>query len=250
MSADDLFNAIRDSVKSMPKPAVLLSGGLDSTILLHHLKEKTKEPIHTYTIGLEENDFEWGTLVAEHYGSIHRNIEVTDILPTFAKLQAHLDRPRWNLWPYWGYHAAWEDRRETVYIGEGMDEHFGGYWYKPEKTYQEYWAGVLGWSIPTHTQIAYLFGLYLEIPFLKLDVRHTRPFWDEKYKDKTPLRQIYKGIVPDFIIDRKKNPGRIDFCQIWDSEVAPHIPGPKPENRQESYALINKYVMEKWLETH
>jgi len=249
MNGEELLQELRDAVKPKPRPAVLLSGGLDSTILLHHLKEKTKEKIHTYTIGLEDDDFEYGTLVAEHYNTTHKNVEIKDILPTFAKLQAHLDRPRWNLWPYWGYHAAWEDGRNTVYIGEGMDEHFGGYWYKPDQTYQEYWASVLAWSIPTHTQIAYLFGLSLETPFRRLDITQTRPFWDEKHQDKTLLRHIYNGILPDFVIERKKNPGRIDFCQIWEEEVAPHIPSPKPQNRIESYDIITKWTMKKWLET-
>ena len=117
MNGDELLQEIRASVKARPKPAILLSGGFDSALLLHHLKEKTREEIYTYTIGLEEDDFENGTIVAEHYGTTHRNVEISDIIPTFTKLQAHLDRPRWNLWPYWGYEAAWEDGRETVYIG-------------------------------------------------------------------------------------------------------------------------------------
>jgi len=50
----DLDDQLREVVKMLkgrvyilPKPAVYISGGLDSTILLHHLKEKTKKEIYT-----------------------------------------------------------------------------------------------------------------------------------------------------------------------------------------------------------
>lgn len=248
MNGDLILQELRNSVKPKPKPAILLSGGLDSTILLHHLKEKTNEEIYTYTIDLVDGDIERGTLIAEHYGTIHKNLGLEEIFSTFSKLQENLDRPRWNLWPYWGYKAAWEDDRETVYIGEGLDEHFGGYWYKPEKTYQEYWGSILEWSVPTHIQMAELFGIRLEIPFLLLDVRLTLPFWDEKNQDKQLLRHIYRSIIPDFVIDRKKNPGRVNFRKIWNTEVAPHIPGPMPETRIEAYKKINKWIIERWLE--
>ena len=250
-NGEDLLHAIGDSVVPYPKPAVFISGGLDSTILLHHLQGKTDEEIFTYSTGCpEENEFIYATKVAEHYGTIHKNVEIHDILPTFAELQKHLDRPRFNLWPYWCYEAALEDGRKTVYIGEGMDEHFGGYWYKPETSYQEYWAGVLEWSIPTHTQLAHLFNIKLQIPFLRLDVRQTMPYWDGEHRDKTHLRNLYKNIIPDFVVERKKNPGRLNFCKIWDREIAPHIPVSKPETRLESYKIINKWVIEKWLESH
>ena len=47
MNGEELLQKLRNAVKPKPKPAILLSGGLDSTILLHHLTEKSKEPIHT-----------------------------------------------------------------------------------------------------------------------------------------------------------------------------------------------------------
>ncbi len=227
---------------------VLLSGGFDSTLLLHLLTQKSDETIHTYTIGLNEEDFETGTRVAEHYGSAHTNVEITNLLPTFAKLQTHLDRPRWNLWPYWGYKAAKEDDCDAVFIGEGMDEHFGGYWYKPEVTYQEYWSGVLMWSLPTHLQIADLFSLKLETPFIRLDVRFTLPFWDWEHRNKNHLRKAYADILPDFVLEKKKSPGRIDFLRIWDDEISQHIPGPPPETMEEAYKLLNKWTIERWLE--
>ena len=44
-NGEDLLHAIGDSVVPYPKPAVFISGGLDSTILLHHLLEKSDEEV-------------------------------------------------------------------------------------------------------------------------------------------------------------------------------------------------------------
>lgn len=248
---NNLIDLIRDSVEPRPHPAILISGGLDSTILLHHLKEKTEKPIFTYTMGIAElNEFQQAEKVAKHYGTVHRNILVKDILPTLAKLQQFMDRPRWNLWPYWCYREAEIDGCQNAYIAEGMDEHFGGYWYKPEASYQEYWGGVLEWSLPTHRKLAGICGLNLLTPFIKLNIRETLPLWDGVLHDKTYLRELYKGILSDFVIERRKNPGRIDFLKIWDIEVQPHLKIEMPDNMARAYYLVNKWVTEKWSELH
>jgi len=252
-TSEELYKLIRDSVVPHPHPAVLISGGLDSTILLHHLIEKTDEPINTYTVRLHGNDeCDAAREVAEHYGTQHKTVEITNMLPTFAKLQQYFDKPRWNLWPYWAYLVAWEDKRQNIYIAEGLDEHFGGYWYKPHQTYQEYWAGILTYSVPTHRKLAELLELDLHTPFLRLPVSMTLGFWDGKHHNKSILREIYAAYcnLPECALRRKKNPGRLDFCRIWNEHCAPHIPGPVPETRAESYRVIEKWVQDKWQKAH
>lgn len=253
MNAEELVGYMREAIKPYPRPAVLISGGLDSCIVLHHLREKTEEKIHTYHIQLPgEDEDRLAERIAEHYETIHRSVKISNFISILKKLQKHLDRPRWNIWPYWGYKAAEENGCENVYIGEGLDEHFGGYWYKPKVSYQEYWSSTLEWSIPTHRQIAELLSLNLHIPYLTLNIEYTKPFWDGEHGDKKILRSIYSAYtsLPSFVLEQKKNPGRIDFLKLWDVEISPYIDCPPPETRLDSYRIINTFTMKEWLKTH
>ena len=56
---EEIVELINKAVIPYPKPAVFISGGLDSTIVLHHLSQKnTEEQIHTFTAYWEHKDDE------------------------------------------------------------------------------------------------------------------------------------------------------------------------------------------------
>ena len=248
----EIYTLIENSVNASDKPAILLSGGLDSTILLHHLISKTNEKIYTYTMFQEnveesEEDKYYSEKIAKYYNTVHKSIKISNFLDVLHELLPLMDRPRWNIWPYWCYKEASKDKKVNIYIGEGFDEHFGGYWYKTPQTYQEYWSGVIEWSIPIHKIFCKKFGMNLETPFLTLPVEKTIAYWDPK-NEKTYLREIYKGEIPEFTRIRRKNPGRLDFISMWDKEFKPYIHKEKPKTREESYSIINRYATEKWLE--
>ena len=245
----DLLVMIDKAVKPYPNPAVFLSGGLDSTIVLHHLAHQTKEPIHTYTAYWNHNKDEtkYAKAVAEHYDTIHHNVEIKHIFKQFQKLLPKLDKPRINLWTSLLFEAAVKDGCETIYIGEGSDEHFDGYWYKPPVTPQESWHGLLEYSLPTYRQLAEIYGVRLETPLVYLDLRITLPYRDIKNHDKTFLRLIYQDQLPKTVINRRKQPGRVPWLDLWEQEAAPYILGEKPSTRPEAHQLINKWAYKEWL---
>lgn len=247
--AEDLVDYIRESVKVYSKPGVFISGGLDSTILLHHLREKYEGEIYTYTayFDTEEDELDYAEQVAAHYTTNHNIIEIRALFKKFKKILPHLDKPRINLWPSFLYEQAVRDDCESVYIGEGMDEHFGGYHYKLPISYQEYWNNLLEYSLPLHQILSHFYGVVLQAPFVYLDVRITLPYYDSKYRDKRLLKQIYKGIIPDYVLERRKQPGRVPWLKLWAQEAMPYINLPCPDSRAEAHRLINRWAMRYWL---
>jgi len=252
----DLVSLIRGYVQPSECMAVFISGGLDSTIVLHHLTEKSTEKIHTYTVGFQECN-EWGDAlrVSKHYGTLHTEIEPCDILRKFSELQAILDRPRFNLWPVYAYEAAAKDGCQNIYIGEGLDEHFGGYWYKSVTTPQELWSGVLEWSLPTHRQLAKRSGLTLHHPLISLPLKSTIRHWRDPHRgsmDKVMLRRAYRGVLPDFVVGKRKNPGRINWenPELWNRLIKPVLGLEAPETHEEANRLVNVYLTRKWVEYH
>jgi len=246
-----IVKIIDEVITPFPKPAIYLSGGIDSTILLHHLSMKTDEPIHSYTFAFfkDENEFEEAETVAEYYGTIHHEVVIDNFTGRFPEILRHLSRPRFNVQTYWLAEQAQRDGRRTCYIGEGLDEHFGGYWYKPHLNYLESWVDHFQYIRPAHKEIHDIFGLNCEIPFTYLDFRKTLPYWDPS-REKLHLKKAYSGILPDFVVQRRKNPGRPHYRKLWDRELSKIYSEMEPKSDEEIRRLLNKYATAIWLGVH
>lgn len=248
-----LVKAISEAVKVYPVPCVNISGGIDSTIILHHLREKVQGPIYTYTVGFTEQDteFEEARRVATHYDTHHTEVLIRDMLPQFKEILREFNHPRFNLWPWWLASAACCDGRLVCYIGEGGDEHFGGYWYKPRKSYLEHWSGFFNYVYPTYKTIYDFWGIRLICPMhpANLDWRVTYPYYDSN-QEKAKLREAYKDILPDFVINRRKQNGRFDYFVMWEREIKPYFPDATPTTEEEIRQLLNVWVTREWSKVH
>ena len=245
-----LVELIGNAVQAYPKPCVNISGGIDSTIILHHLTEKTDEPIHTYTIGFpnQESEFEPARKVADHYNTRHYEILIENMLKEYSEILGQFTHPRFNLWPYWAAEQAHRDGRESCYIGEGGDEHFGGYWYKPQQPYVAHWTNFFTYVYSTYKTIYDHFDLRLVAPFHpdNLDWTLTYPYYDSQ-KQKRFLRQAYKNVLPDFVVERKKLNGRFSYWVMWEKELKQYFPNSKPQSEDDVRWLLNKWVTREWL---
>ena len=248
----NIVGMLRGAVSASPCPAVLISGGLDSTILLHHLTELTGEKIHTYTVGLpEDNEFAEARRVAQHYGTTHTELTAGNIAAEFAKVIPLLDRPRFNLWPLYAYIAAQRDGCQNIYIAEGLDEHFGGYENKPPATPQELWAGVIEWSLTTHRQLAAMHGMKLHTPFIRLPLKETIRYWRDPHTcgvAKAELKKAYRGVIPKFVLERHKVGGRFNWENpvVWRREFS--FLGEVPESHEEANRRVNVWATGRWLD--
>jgi asparagine synthase (glutamine-hydrolysing) len=149
MSAQDWNDAIHDSLMQAVKKrltiadvpvGVLLSGGLDSSLLVALLAEAGQSDIRTYSIGFEDqpeekgNEFEFSDPVAERYSSEHQkflipNAEVLTRLPEAVEAMAE---PMFGQDAVAFYLLSEQVSRsvKVVQSGQGADEVFAGYfWY-------------------------------------------------------------------------------------------------------------------------
>jgi len=228
-------------------PAVYISGGLDSTIILHHLRQKTEEKIYTYTFGFPDDDeFDYARKVADYYETNHTEILIREFLPRFPEILKHFERPRWNIWIYWLAEQAQKDARKTCYTGEGCDEHFGGYYYKPKKSYLEKWVDHFVYVLPTYNTVHTLFGLTLEQPFTRLDWTKSYLYFDHENM-KTHLRKAYRNLLPKFVVERQKQRGGPDYWKLWKRELRTFFPGIIPNTEEEIRNLLNLYATKTWL---
>jgi hypothetical protein len=250
---NSLVETIRSVVKPSAKPCVNISGGIDSAIVLHHLSEKSKEPITTYTVGFDGQDteFEDALQLAKHYGTNHKEIHITKLLDTYPEILAFFPRPQFNLWPYWAAKQAKEDGCLNCYIGEGGDEHFGGYWYKSQVSYPEQWAHLFSFVDTAYQTIYDHFNINLHAPLHPKNLRFTvtYPYYDHD-QEKRHVRDAYRGILPDFVLEKRKLNGRKDYWVLWQQELKQKFPNQKPRSEEDIQYLLNLFVTKEWLKTH
>lgn len=214
---NEIVEMIDDAVVLYDLPAVFLSGGIDSAIILHHLRQKAVGVIRTYTaiFGIEPDEGEQAAMLAEKYETVHTEVKIDGFLEVLVKSQMAFERARYNVWPWFLFEAAKEDGCKNVYIGEGGDEQFGGY---SDRDYLHGWAGQLEWVRPTFNQIAAHFDMDLHVPLADLDPGEMGKYYIPSFK--RALRTSYTGLLPDEIIFQAgQPPAMIQYEIFWKKEM-------------------------------
>ncbi|MBO1923623.1 N-acetylglutaminylglutamine amidotransferase [Thiomicrorhabdus sp. 6S3-12] len=120
---------------------VLLSGGLDSSLLVAMLAEAGVENIKTYSIGFEDapeekgNEFEFSDMVAERYKTDHKKFHIPNetVLPRLHEAVESMAEPMVGQDAVAFYLLSEQVSKEVkvVLSGQGADEVFGGYFWYP-----------------------------------------------------------------------------------------------------------------------
>lgn len=119
---------------------VLLSGGLDSSLLVALLAEQGQSDLTTFSVGFESvgdvegDEFRYSDLVARHFGTQHHRIRVPAerMLDALPGVVAAMSEPMMSHDAVGFYLMSQEVSKhvKVVQSGQGADEVFGGYhWY-------------------------------------------------------------------------------------------------------------------------
>jgi asparagine synthase (glutamine-hydrolysing) len=128
-----LKKSIKLRLESDAPVGALLSGGLDSSIMVAMLSKMTDEPVKTFTTGFghELDEYREAKIVADHCNTDHTEIELS-----YKKLTNSLPDILWHMeFPFGrpsilsNFLVAEEVKKfvTVAYTGEGSDELFGGY---------------------------------------------------------------------------------------------------------------------------
>ncbi len=114
-----------------------LSGGIDSTMIVHYMTQAATGPVRTYSIGYDEstggafyNELAFARHIATTYGTEHRELVVRpEIVGLLPRLIWHMDEPTGDsaliTTSLVSEHAAREVK--VILSGVGGDELWGGY---------------------------------------------------------------------------------------------------------------------------
>ena len=137
-----LRESVRRRLTADVPVGVLLSGGIDSSLVVGLLSELGQADITTFSIGFDAvdgekgNEFEYSDRVAAHFGTRHHRIECKDrdVLTTIDECIAAMSEPMvsHDCIGFYLLSRSVAEHVKVVQSGQGADEIFGGYhWYPP-----------------------------------------------------------------------------------------------------------------------
>lgn len=143
---DRLLASLREAVSIRQRAArdvgVLLSGGVDSSLLVGLLAEAGVKDLLTFSIGFQDaggergDEFEYSDLITRHYGTRHHQLRIGEheIIEQLPAAFRAMSEPMVSHDCIAFYLLSREVSRhcKVVQSGQGADELFGGYhWYPP-----------------------------------------------------------------------------------------------------------------------
>lgn len=127
--------AVSEQLVSDVPVCVWLSGGLDSSTILHYAAEAHSRPLQTFSITFRGRTFDESRHIermASRYGTRHSNFDLNpevDLREAIEQLPYYSDEPSADAGalPTWFLARMTRPHATVVLTGEGSDEIFGGY---------------------------------------------------------------------------------------------------------------------------
>jgi asparagine synthase (glutamine-hydrolysing) len=133
---DDLLNkSVREHLISDVPLGIWLSGGMDSTTILHYASKATSSQLRTFSISFRGRSFDETKIIhraVEQYGSDHQELDLNpelDLSSAIEEFAYYSDEPSADAGslPVWFLSKLSKSKTTVVLSGEGADELFGGY---------------------------------------------------------------------------------------------------------------------------
>ncbi|MGL1833934.1 N-acetylglutaminylglutamine amidotransferase [Rhodocyclaceae bacterium SMB388] len=137
---DGLRAAVKRRLVADVPVGALLSGGVDSSLIVGLMAEAGVSELRTYNVGFEDvgdekgNEFEYADIVAQRFSTIHERIFVpeSDLLARLPEAVEAMSEPMvsHDCIGFYLLSEAVSRHSKVVQSGQGADEVFGGYhWY-------------------------------------------------------------------------------------------------------------------------
>lgn len=130
-----LANAVRVRLMSDVPLGALLSGGIDSSVVVGLMSQAMEHPVETFSVGFKEeelNELAYARMVSDHFNTCHHEYMVTSCTPELLqRIVWHLDEPIADpaVVPTLLVSELASEYVKVVLTGEGGDELFAGYDY-------------------------------------------------------------------------------------------------------------------------
>lgn len=240
-SEEEVSKAISASVEdaiasSKGRVGILLSGGVDSTLLLKFATRHSRIPVFTIATDLGHPDLEVAERVAKEYGLEHYVLlpGKEDLTRARQAISSRSKIYEGDAAVYLALELAKSEGVGTILATEGVDELAGGYWwhantssrFQSRKDAFEYFWSRLG---PEHVEplleSAERVGIEVKFPFLDsrvVSVLNRIPLGKRAGRGVTKSwwKKFASGYIPEYVVRRPK----VGFVSALDESVTATLP--------------------------
>ena len=129
---DEVTAAVKRRLVADVPLGALLSGGIDSSIVVAAMAQASSEPVRTFTVGFPDARYDeraYAREVAERYGTRHEEVEIDPGPELLDRLAHAFDEPFGDeaALPTMLVCEATRQHVKVALVGDGGDEVFGGY---------------------------------------------------------------------------------------------------------------------------
>jgi len=248
MTDETEIYTILDNVISQSKSNwISLSGGLDSSIIGHFIKNKTPNSLAIITKDFLGTDLTYSQIISKHL-NIPLEIcyvtteQILDGIKNTIKILKNFNdiEIRNSVVMYLSLDVLHKKNVKTVLTGDGADEIFAGYNFLLKKSEEEIENELKRIRKIMHfpsEEIAKTFGIKIESPFLDrrvLDFADSIPISmkvnnkNEKVFGKWILRKAFEKYLPKSIVWREKSPmqdgaGTVELTNLFESIISDEV---------------------------
>jgi len=201
--------SIRNRLTSDVPISLLYSGGLDSSIVLYHLREM-RINLKIF-ISQNEDDMEYAVKYANELGVNLTQVPVEKSKDSHLLTESIADLGSVDL-NYGLFKAVKDNGYKVVMTGDGADEIFSGYKRNQEMDYQknDIFNELMYYHLPRLDRSAMAHTVEYRSPYTADYVIDygLKTKYEERINKKC-LRDEYRGLIPDYILNRPKVPLRL-----------------------------------------
>jgi asparagine synthase (glutamine-hydrolysing) len=197
-----LQQSVREHMISDVPLGIWLSGGMDSTTILHYASRATTSQLKTFSISFRGRSFDETTFIdraVQQYGTDHEVLDLTpaqDLCGAIEEFAYYSDEPSADAGslPVWFLSKLCKSKTTVALSGEGADELFGGYitcradmlarWARriPRPLLQAALAGVRHWPV-SDEKISFEYKLKRFLEGSLLEPSHAHAYWNGTFSD-------------------------------------------------------------------
>ena len=208
-----LRQSIREHLISDVPLGMWLSGGIDSSTILHYAATESRTPIKTFSISFQGRSFDESAYireVAEQYQTEHEQLDLNpevDLLGAIEEFSYYSDEPSADAGalPVWFLSKLSKTKTTVSLSGEGADELFGGYLTHranrlaamarrlPKKVLQLGLAGLRAWPA-SDEKISFEYKLKRFLEGAQMSPERAHVYWNGTFSEKQKRALLHTSL--------------------------------------------------------
>jgi len=212
-----LQQSVREHMISDVPLGIWLSGGMDSTTILHYAARSTASQLKTFSISFRGRSFDETKFIdraVQQYGTDHQELDLTpaqDLCGAIEEFAYYSDEPSADAGslPVWFLSKLCKSKTTVALSGEGADELFGGYitcradmlakWARrmPRPLLRAALAGVRHWPV-SDEKISFEYKLKRFLEGSLLEPSHAHVYWNGTFSDEEKQSLLRQPLPASF----------------------------------------------------